>query len=1143
MGEVWSGRHIDQDIGVAVKVIASEQATKLRRRRAFEQEVRSMARLNHPFIIDVVDYGVIDEQTQEETLGQLQQGSPYLVMEHASYGALGSLVRTIESWIQAELILFSLLDALAHSHARGVLHRDIKPQNILLTDLDDSPGVKLTDFGLAYALRDTQTVANWHRAAGTPEYMAPEQVIGDWRQYGPSTDLYAVGCLAYEMLTGHPPFGGDNIVQIADAHLNEPMPPLPEQTDAPTAIESWLQRMLHKEPSQRFETAADAAHELRRIAGPIPTGDHVLEAWKSLLSHFASSGGDEEITTIPSIVPGSPTYSLNVLLEQAPTTEADQSPHSSNVSSDSPRIPTRWQRSRRSPSNRRIVGTGRGVFEMRRLPFFGRRQERDDLWEHFRKSALDEQIGATLLTGPSGVGKDYLARWFCDRVSELGVATSFRVRHEASDPFVDQLALTLRRDLGLDKLRRPQIEEHLASILRPLGATDAYEWKALAELICSAADPSSEAQIHFTSPTQRALAYVHYFHRLAGQKPVVLWFNDVQWGIPALNFVQTLFDQADPDAPIYVVMTMQKERIAENPRLRELLDAISSCERVDEYSLSPLDDETLRRLVDEALFLDPSTAYEVVRRAGGNPRHALEIVGEWLDADVLKVDRHGYSLREDAQLHIPGESAELWARVVDRLAGDCNDTRVVLELGAVLGERFCRSLWQEAAQLMGHEVPESLVDTLLARHYLIHTDQQLSFSQNWLREALFASARTHNRWEQICRICAQALDNSTDRSAVVDERVGSLLLEAGEPIQGTRRLRSALDHYVRHRDYQAMIYLAERGLEALHTRSSNDAILLRVELLCHLSHGFHNLSNNNRALKAARQAASLAEKIDHQQWRGVAARHLMTAHYLRGDIEEAKAEFAIASKNLCSDCEHSDLYAQAFLARAHIAMMNDDYERAFECIDRARTAIEGIDAPLVGCQIEYVSMKARCLDGRWREISVDDIIDLLDRCLDIGATMGAAQVANTAGEYARRRGDLEKAHQWYQRSLELFELVDPTLTHIPRQNLALIALESGKPTVAARRSERVLQQLRRIQRPQLRLYALAIKLPHVAICGDTDSLSSHLDEIDSIIDDLGFGSDPDLSFCLQTARRELRQHEGPDALIEQIEDLLAVVDP
>ena len=233
----------------------------------FVREARLAAALDHPNVVTLFDFFEDD-------------GVPYIAMEYVAGGSLRSLVGTLEL-PQVLGVLEGTLAGLAHAERHGIAHRDLKPENVLLTRRGN---VKIADFGIARAYNAlSQRLTVTGKAMGTPIYMAPEQALD--HAIGPQTDLYALGVIVYELLTGRPPFESDSPMGVLYCHVHKPPPPLPRSVRP--AVREWVAWLLEKSPADRPQSAGEAWHALEEIAvaelGPywrraaaiaIPTADH-----------------------------------------------------------------------------------------------------------------------------------------------------------------------------------------------------------------------------------------------------------------------------------------------------------------------------------------------------------------------------------------------------------------------------------------------------------------------------------------------------------------------------------------------------------------------------------------------------------------------------------------------------------------------------------------------------------------------------------------------------------------------------------------------------------------------------------------------------------------------------------------------------
>jgi eukaryotic-like serine/threonine-protein kinase len=242
-GVVWRGRHVHTDRAVAVKIIRAELIASEELVLRLEREARAIALTRHPNVVELHDFG------------KLEDGRPYLVMEHVPGVDLEAYLRSRGALPPAEVlsILAPLGDALAAVHAQGIVHRDIKGSNIMLSVRDGARRVVLLDFGVAKLLEHRgQPITAPRCTVGTPQCMAPEQILG--LPVDARTDVYALGSLAFHMLTGEAPFPGEDVT-VTNAHLIAERPLPSGRADVTPAFDEVIVRAMNRFPEQRFASA------------------------------------------------------------------------------------------------------------------------------------------------------------------------------------------------------------------------------------------------------------------------------------------------------------------------------------------------------------------------------------------------------------------------------------------------------------------------------------------------------------------------------------------------------------------------------------------------------------------------------------------------------------------------------------------------------------------------------------------------------------------------------------------------------------------------------------------------------------------------------------------------------------------------
>ena len=296
MGEVWRGTDTTLGRQVAVKLLKVEYADDASFRSRFETEARHAASLHHPGVAAVYDFGEAAPRDGSETL------RPYLVMELVDGQPLSALLRAGEPMdpVVTRDLLSQAADAIGAAHAAGIVHRDIKPANLLVTPARQ---MKITDFGIARAA-DGVGLTQTGQVMGTPQYLSPEQARGGTAT--PASDVYSLGCVAFECLAGRRPFVADSPVATALAHLREPVPPLPDEV--PADLAAVVRRALAKEPRERFADGAAFAVALRDpataatdVLAPPPTGDQtqVMGAGTAVAAAAGADADDPTTTAEP----------------------------------------------------------------------------------------------------------------------------------------------------------------------------------------------------------------------------------------------------------------------------------------------------------------------------------------------------------------------------------------------------------------------------------------------------------------------------------------------------------------------------------------------------------------------------------------------------------------------------------------------------------------------------------------------------------------------------------------------------------------------------------------------------------------------------------------------------------------------------
>jgi serine/threonine protein kinase/tetratricopeptide (TPR) repeat protein len=1098
MAEVWSGVHAAQGVPVAVKVMTAERARERSFRNAFRNEVQAVASLDHPGIVRVFEHGEVGADAEEASRGLLRKGSPILAMELAG-GTLPALSDEGLDWSKVRQILLDLLDALAHSHARGVVHRDLKPNNILVFhESGGAPVLKLADFGLAHAVEMSHEDST-EVVCGTPSYMAPEQLRGHWRDYGPWTDLYALGCLGWTLAAGKPAFEGATLLETYRQQMEEDPPALQPRLPVPRGFEDWLRRLLQKDGSRRFVRAADAAWalgELGDVAGD-PSG------------HPGS------------LTPGEPTtVALDFTGPLPPAPEpGPQSPNSSRrlPLRRSPPLPARWERPVVRPVSARLIGAGLGLYGLRSIPLLDRHAERDALWNALAAVHAGRSARLVLLRGPAGNGKTHLAEWLAERAHEVGGAIVLRTSHGPNPGAEDGLPRMMIRHLRCSGLSREEVGQRTEDLLRARQETDPEEWTGLTEIMTSGGGTPRTA-------SERFGLLERYFQRLTRERPVLALFDDVQWGAESLAFARYLLERREESPlPLLLVLTARDDALAERPAEAEALSALLALPGTLAISVPRLPREDGTTLIREVLGIDGDLAVQVEARTAGNPLFAVQLVGDWVQRGVILVTDTGFILRPGSRAPLPDDLHQVWAgRVARLLADQPPEAQEALEIAATLSPFVDREEWAAACRAAGVACPPGLLEELVTGRLALRTEEGWAFVHAMLRESIEQRARETGRLAGHHRACAAML---RERLAAgihgVAERYGHHLLLAGdweaavEPLlAGARERRESSDYPA------AFSLLAERewALHQLGAPTSDprwgEGWVLRARI--HLHQG---------ELAEAFRWSERAEAESGEGWGGIHCEALR----LQGDAARRRGDLDRAA-NLYERCiallDNRHGAAASLWGLADVARRQGRPEEARTLLDRSLLVYRAIgdEHGIADCALGQADLACQ----RHDLVAAEGLYEQARaRFTVLGNRYGVARGMNGLGDVARMRGDLGAARLGYARALALLQELRSADAVFPRLNLALIHLAEARFPEARESLEESLEILERRGWGSLLAAAHLGLLACAAQACDPKAWDDHLEGSRAALR-LSAAFDLDVATCAEQAGR-LMARAGHDA--------------
>ena len=968
----------------------------------FYEEARALAGLSHPTIVRARDYGALTD------------GTPYIVMDVVPGRSLHEWIYRARTdgllpWPVVWSTLDQVMSGLAHAHARGVIHGDLKPSNILLdrTNGDDDCKAFLLDLGLAWLSRDlvdhrldgsTEVAPTVRYGAGTPGWMAPEQIRMATPHIGPATDLYPLGCLLYTLLVGDEPFTGSN-EELLEQHKSGNFPGYDLPRGVPEGVRDVVARLTAKWPWDRYEFAADA----RR-------------AW-----HELKPDGATPREPLPAPGPG------------RGSTRAPMSEHSTSPGEEPLAMPTT------------VIAPG--LLGLRPSPMVARQSEREQLLEiasevYHSPTPLHRFV---LVGGPAGVGKSRLAEWLCQEVHEQGLMIPLRCKYRKIAAPMDGVVGALVHHYRIEKAKRSTVEKVLMNCWR-IGPDDeeGKTWVAgAAAWLCRLEDDQSVGptgrRFVLDRPEIKWLVIRKTMELSAHGRPLLLWLDDLHRAPPETFQRLSRLQRDLRDVPLMLVATMRSEDAVNDATARARIELLLEDFAGQRIEIEPLDQKETRALLLETLPLSERAVEAAARRAKGNPLFALQLLHSWAMSGDLVQQGARYDVLDAAVDRTAQTTAELWEERVSALPPELRPAALA---AAALGGDIRREVLERLLSSLGLDAGRALHAMKRAQLLLMSGSDQLRWTHALLQEHLLASLFDHPTAARVFRAAADALGlhPAATSGRIVRHRVTNLL-RAGDVDAAADLLHGYIEaQWSQVRDASAAL----RDLALVDDKLTGRRLAAHLRWRAEAARHAGTLDDARRQAEQARRSFhELGDELGEAQC-------LRLLGHIASDVGASAQGRRLVTRAhaLFERLGHALGQAQCEVLLGEIDYLLGEHTRARALLDRAAERFLLIGDVLGRSQCFLLHGFIEQSGGsprRAREVLAVARADL-ER---IGYRLGMAQCDLGLAHADHLEGDFARAHERATATLRTFRLVEnPRGEAGIERLLAMVALDSGHPSTA-----------------------------------------------------------------------------------------------